>query len=156
MGKRIVLFLLVLTLGLSAGAAAQELRGPVTREQILEGCPGWADLAAAYSPAPEAITRLQQLDRPVQIEVYLGSWCSDSKLHIPAFIKVLDLAASPLITVSYIGIPQDKAARAEFYGGKDIQKIPTFIVLVDGLEKGRIIETPTKSVEQDLVDILNR
>ena len=156
MGKRISLFLLPLVLIFSAGAAAQELRGPVTREQILENCPGWADLAAAYAPSPEAIAKLQQLDRPVQIEVYLGSWCSDSKQHIPAFIKVLDVAASPLITATYIGIPQAKAARAEFYGGKDIQKIPTFIVLVDGIEKGRIIETPAKSVEADLVEILSR
>lgn len=156
MGKRILLFLLVLALGLSAGAAAQELRGPVTREQILEGCPGWADGTAAYSPAPEAVAKLQQLDRPVQIEVYLGSWCSDSKLHVPAFIKVMDIVASPLITVSYIGIPQEKTARAEASAEKNIQKIPTFVVLVDGVEKGRIIETPAKSVEQDLVDIIFR
>jgi thiol-disulfide isomerase/thioredoxin len=155
MNKRIGFAFLIVALALSL-AAAQELRGPVSRDQILKDCPGWADLAAAYTPDPEAVAQLQKLDHPVQIDVYFGSWCSDSKLHVPAFIKVLDVVSSPLISVSYIGIPHDRAARAKFYGGKDIQRIPTFIVGVDGVEKGRIVETPAKSVERDLVDILIR
>jgi hypothetical protein len=33
-------------------------------------------------------------------------------------------------------------------------KLPTFLVYVDGREIGRIVETPERSVEEDLVRIL--
>lgn len=130
--------------------------GILTREQILQGCPGWEAVAAGYVPAVDPIAKLKDFGRPVQVEVFLGSWCSDSKIQVPAFIRVLDVVGSPLISVTYIGVPHDKAARPDYYGGKDIQRIPTFIVSVDGLEKGRIVESPAKSIEQDLVDILSR
>jgi hypothetical protein len=63
---------------------------------------------------------------------------------------------NPLISTTYIGIPRDKQARQEFIQGKNIEKLPTFIVTLDNQEKGRIIETPVKSVEEDLFDIINR
>jgi len=40
--------------------------------------------------------------------------------------------------------------------GKDIEKLPTFIVLVNGIEKGRIVETPARTVEEDLLALLRR
>lgn len=120
------------------------------------GCPGWDAVAASYVPAPQAIARLKDFGRPVEVEVFLGSWCSDSKLQVPAFMKVLDAVDSPLITVTYHGVPEDKAKRRDYFEGQDIQRIPTFIVSVDGREMGRIIERPKKTVEQDLVDILSR
>ena len=154
--SKFVLFLLALLWAAASLAGEKDMLGILTREQILQGCPGWDAVAAAYVPAPDPIARLKEFARPVQVEVFLGSWCSDSKLQVPAFIKVLDALGSPLISVTYIGVPHDKEARPDYYEGKDIQRIPTFIVSVDGLEKGRIVESPAKSIEQDLVDILSR
>ncbi len=37
-----------------------------------------------------------------------------------------------------------------------VTTIPTFIVFLDGMEKGRIVEVPAKSVEEDLVEIIER
>jgi hypothetical protein len=133
-----------------------ELTGPVTEEMVLQKCADWQPIMAAYDPKPEFIERLRGLTREVRIEVFLGAWCSDSKAHVSEYFKVLELADTPLIQTSYIAVPEDKAKRAPFYGDKDIMKIPTFIVFVDGLEKGRIIEVPAKSVEEDLVEIIER
>jgi uncharacterized protein (DUF1015 family) len=36
----------------------------------------------------------------------------------------------------------------------EIEKVPTFIVYRNGEEIGRIIETPIKSMEEDLYEIL--
>jgi len=130
--------------------------GPLTREQILAGRPDWQAVVDSYAPSLEAVERLKSLERPVQVEVYLGTWCSDSQKHVSEFFKVLDLAGTPLLIATYIGIPKQKDARPEYTGGKDIQKLPTFLVIVDGGEKGRIIEVPVQSVEQDLVGILFR
>jgi thiol-disulfide isomerase/thioredoxin len=134
----------------------QEVLGPVARDELVAKCPEWQAVAAAYAPAPEAIERLRAVSREVLVEVFLGSWCDDSKSHVGEFLKVLELADNPLITAEYIGIPEDKAKRPPYCRGKDIVKIPTFIVSIDGAEKGRIIEAPVKTVEQDLVDIIEK
>ncbi len=147
---------LCLFAALQAASVQPEMVGSITREQILLGNPEWSAVVASYAPAPEAIDKLKRLDRPVHIEVFLGTWCPDSQRHVSEFFKVLDLADTPMLIAAYIGIPKQKEARPEYYGGKDIQRIPTFIITADGQEKGRIIEIPVKSVEQDLVDILFR
>lgn len=133
-----------------------ELLGPLTPDEIIGTHPDWQDVVTGYVPAEQAIQKLKDINIPVQIEVFLGTWCSDSKTQVSAFFKVLDAIDSPLITASYIGLPKDKAARQPYIEGRDIQRLPTFIVSVDGQEVGRIIETPVKSVEQDLLDILAR
>jgi hypothetical protein len=37
----------------------------------------------------------------------------------------------------------------------DIKFVPTFIVFKENLEVGRIIESPQKSIEEDLLKIMN-
>ena len=135
-------------------AAGEDLVGPTTREAILEHVPAWQDPVAAYQPKPEALDKLRGLGREVRIEVYFGSWCSDSMAHVSAFFKVLDLADTPLLQPVYFGIPEAKDKRAPYTQGRDIVKLPTFLVIVDGREAGRIVETPKKSIEEDLVRIL--
>jgi hypothetical protein len=134
--------------------AAEDLLGPVDRERILAHSPAWQESVAAYQPDPAAIEKLRGLGREVRIEVFFGSWCSDSAAHVPAFFKVLDLAETPLLQPAYFGVPEAKDKRAEYVQGRKIVKLPTFLVLVDGREIGRIEETPKKSVEADLVKIL--
>jgi hypothetical protein len=135
-------------------AAGEDLVGPTTREAILEHSPAWQDLVAAYQPKPEALDKLRALGHEVRIEVYFGSWCSDSMAHVSAFFKVLDLADTPLLQPVYFGVPEAKEKRTPYYQGKDIVKLPTFIVIVDGREAGQIVETPKRSVEEDLVRII--
>ncbi len=135
-------------------SAGQDLVGPTSREAILEHVPAWQDLVAAYQPKPGALDKLRGLGREVRIEVYFGSWCSDSMAHVSAFFKILDLVDTPLLQPAYFGVPEAKENRAPYYQGKDIVKLPTFIVIVDGREAGRIVETPQKTVEEDLVRIL--
>jgi len=150
----IALVVILAAVLLPSFAAGQDLVGPTTREAILEHSPAWQGLVAAYQPKPEVLDRLRGLGREARIEVYFGSWCSDSMAHVSAFFKILDLVDSPLIQPVYFGIPEAKEKRAPYYEGKKIDKLPTFIIIVDGREAGRIVETPKKSVEEDLVKIL--
>ena len=131
-----------------------ELLGELTPAEIFQALPDWQDVVEAYSPNPETISRLQALSEEIQIEVFLGTWCPDSKQHVSAFAKVMDLVQNPLIRIRYIGLPQKKEDRSKYVQGKDIQRIPTFIVTIRGQEVGRIIETPQTSVEEDLWKII--
>ena len=134
----------------------QDMLGSLTKEEILQGCPDWQAEVASYNPKPEIVDQLRSLGVEVRIEIYLGTWCSDSKAHLSAFFKVLELVENPLIQVSYVGVPEEKSSRAPYYQGKNIEKLPTFLIYMDGREKGRIVETPTLSVEQDLLEIIRK
>jgi len=134
--------------------AGQDLVGPVSREDILAHSPAWRDGVAAYAPDPAAIEKLRGLTSETRIEVFLATWCRDSVAHVPAFFKVLDLADTPRLEVSYVALPRAREERAPYCGDRAIERIPTFIVFVGGREAGRIVETPETSVEADLARIL--
>jgi len=142
-----------LTVVLGGSAPQVERLGPLTKGQIIEVCPEWQAVAAAYSPDPAALDSLRSLSREVAIEVFLGTWCSDSKDHVAEFFKVLELADTPLLRPVYVAVPEDRARRAPYFHGLAVEKIPTFVVTVDGREVGRIVEHPKMSVEADLVAI---
>ncbi len=138
-------------------AGQTELLGLLTRESIIKGVPDWEAVIAAYTPKAESLRQLMAIQLPIRIEIYLGTWCPDSKSHVSAYFKILDMADNPLIQSVYIGVPRERAARSKYLPqAKNIEKLPTFLVIKDGQELGRIIETPAKSVEEDLIAILNR
>jgi len=56
--------------------------------------------------------------------------------------------------VRYIGVDRQKKDPEGLAAQYDFQRIPTFIVLQDGKEIGRIVERPEVSLEQDLAKIL--
>jgi thiol-disulfide isomerase/thioredoxin len=131
-----------------------ELLGELTRDEILQNLPDWQAVAASYSPNLDVITRLQAVNEEIQIEIFLGTWCPDSKQHVSAYFKIMDLVQNPLIRTTYIGIPRDRDDRQEYTQGKNIERIPTFIVTQRGQEAGRIVETPRISVEEDIWKII--
>ena len=133
-----------------------ELLGPLSQGQILDKCSDWQAVVAAYNPNAEFIDKLRSVSSEVKVEIFLGTWCPDSKAHVSEYFKVLELADNPLIQTFLIGVPRDKSKRAAYYQGKDIERLPTFVVYIDSREKGRIVEVPTKSVEEDLVEVLSR
>jgi len=147
----LILIFLLMMLSIYGG---NDLFGPVTKDNILESFPEWREVMSSYAPQEEAIEKLKAIDFAVEIEIILGTWCPDSKEHVSAYFKIIELAENPLIVSSYIGIPKEKEEREPYVQGKDIQRVPTFIVSLNDEEIGRIIEHPEKSVEEDLVDII--
>lgn len=132
-----------------------ELLGELSKAKIFEHYPDWEEEAAAYSPNPEIIEGLKLVKFEVKIEVILGIWCPDSKKNVSAYIKIMDMINNPLITTTLVGIPKEKEARKPYTEGKNILRVPTFIIIIDNEEKGRIIENPVKSIEDDLLDLIS-
>ena len=107
-----------------------------------------------YKPDAETIKALEQVNsNNLTFKVYLGTWCEDSQIHVPAFLVV---AAMLNYKYELIGVNREKECPFEKKNCKnwDITKLPTIVVFQDQTEKGRIIETPEISVEKDLLKIL--
>jgi thiol-disulfide isomerase/thioredoxin len=155
--RTVLVTIVALTAAFAASSPPDELTGSVTRSQILAAAPDWEPNLAAYQPKTDALDALKKVSEPVLIEIYFATWCSDSKAHVPALFKVLDLADNPLLQAAYTAMPRAKAERSRFIpADRAIDKLPTFVVFRDGKEMGRIVETPAHSVEEDLAALLRR
>jgi thiol-disulfide isomerase/thioredoxin len=118
----------------------------------LEQC---GELDPSYRPDPAAIETLQQVEQPTEIVVFYGAWCTDSHREIPRFLKIIETVDNQDITVTDYGVnrqKQDELGKFEIYG---IEFVPTFIVIRNGIELGRIIERPDKSLAKDLAAIMS-
>ena len=154
--SRIVFLILGILLAGHNSPAQVELVGPLTREKILAGLPEWKAMVEAYSPDLDTVGRLQAINEEVEIEIFLGTWCPDCRQHVSAFFKVMDMVQNPLIRATYTGIPRGREDRPKYTAGKNIERVPTFIIRFRNQEAGRIIETPRLSVEGDLWEILQK
>lgn len=110
----------------------------------------------SYIPDMDALNQLNQLEfKKFQIRIVMGTWCSDSRREMPRFIKILDGCNYPLDSLIIINVDTNKQAGKTFADEMDIQKIPTFVIYSNGIEKGRIIESPEISLEKDLLRIIS-
>lgn len=107
-----------------------------------------------YKPSGIYITKLTDKLDDYEITIVFGTWCSDSKIQVPHFYKVINEAGYNDKRVKLIAVDKRKEAVVVDISGMDIQKIPTFIIYKDDVEVGRIVETPKKSLEQDLWKII--
>jgi len=91
----------------------------------------------------------------LEILIVLGTWCSDSQREVPRFIKIaesLDMESGQIII---LGVNSNKTAGEVSVSSMNVELVPTFIFYYKGNEIGRIIESPEKSLEKDIVKIIS-
>jgi thiol-disulfide isomerase/thioredoxin len=87
------------------------------------------------------------------IKIVLGTWCVDTRIEVPRFVKILDFIEFPSDKILFINVDREKRGLYNEVEKLNIEFVPTFIVYEDGAEIGRIIESPINSLEEDLIDI---
>lgn len=100
--------------------------------------------------------RLLALDTShLRISVFLGTWCSDSKMHVPPFLKLAEMFDW---NYELIGVNREKECPFEKKDCKnwDIAYVPTFVIYRNEIEIGRIVENPKRSMAEDLYDIFSK
>jgi thiol-disulfide isomerase/thioredoxin len=108
----------------------------------------------SYKPDSSTIELLKKSMDSVDITLVMGSWCSDSRQYVPDFYKILDETNYPSDKVTIIAVDEDKKTEGDELDDLDIEFIPTFIFYRVGSELGRIVETPEKSIEEDILGIV--
>lgn len=88
----------------------------------------------------------------LSVRIFMGTWCSDSQREVPRFYNILNFLN--VTKYEIIGLDIDKKSPQKFEKGMNIHHVPTFIIYQNGVEVNRIIETPVKSLEKDLIDII--
>jgi hypothetical protein len=112
-----------------------------------------------YAVNKAAADSLQPLLRDKRFVLFLGTWCGDSKREVPRMLRLLDYCGVKpgrvqLIMVSnHDSVIKQSPTREE--RGLHIHRVPTLLVYDGDTELGRIVEEPVKTIEQDLLAIVN-
>lgn len=130
------------------------LTAELTDQQLLDQLSSYRTGKAAYLPDNEAIAALQSLQSDIHIIIFLGTWCPDSEREVPRFLKIMEQAKGTPITYQLIGLDRSKRDAAGLAERFQIEFVPTFVVLHQNEEIGRIVESASVSLEQDLVEII--
>lgn len=108
-----------------------------------------------YESDQSVIEQLRLLLAGLEVKIVLGTWCGDSLREVPRFLKVLDLLKIPENDITIIAVDQSKSIPEEAINQLQIDRVPTFIIYKDGVEAGRIVETPIETFDKDLLYLLN-
>jgi len=147
--------LLLLAVSASMSQAQDHYLGSIETDSLLSGYTDFAVNYNRYQPDSATVAWLAActLDS-VDIVLVLGTWCGDSKRNASAMLKTLDEACNALLRADCYGIAPGKQIPAEIVQKYAIAYVPTVIVYHKGQEVGRIVEHPAKSMEHDLMAIL--
>lgn len=149
----------------SSAAGRSPGEAPILEGRLRPGAvmgvgPEWRKGFEDYQPDPASLERLRSLSRQLrgdlQVDVVIGTWCGDSRREVPRFIKIQRTLGKDRLPATIWGVDRTKTSPAESVQGREIERVPTFIVKHKGREIGRIVETPEVSVEADLAEILSR
>lgn len=114
---------------------------------------------ANYNPDTALInqisSKIQSSDTEVQLTIVLGTWCGDSKEQVPRFYRINNLLKTPFQDIKVICVDRQKKAGTLDIADLKIEKVPTFIFSRNGVEIGRITETPLVTIESDILKILS-
>ncbi len=128
----------------------------IEKATILKTSPEWQGNYDTYQPDEGLLATCQaKIGENLTIEVYLGTWCSDSKTNVPPFIKLLDSLEQGRVGVKYYNVARKASAEVKYYVAElNVERVPTFIFYRAGKEIGRIVENPQKSMLEDFIEII--
>lgn len=94
-----------------------------------------------------------------EVEIYMGTWCGDSKEWVPKFMKFWDEVGLNREQLSFVALYNSDVEGKYKQGpngeelGKNIHRVPTFIFKKEGQETARIVESPNNDLVTDLAQI---
>ncbi len=96
--------------------------------------------------------------KDVEVDIYLGTWCGDTKSLVPKFVKLWDELGLNREKLKFIalysgGTGKYKQSPNREEKGKGIFRVPTFIFKKNGKEISRIVEKPVNDLEIDITQI---
>jgi thiol-disulfide isomerase/thioredoxin len=69
-----------------------------------------------------------------------GTWCEDTQNLLPKFFRLVDKSGYAEKNILLIGVDRKKQTINDLHKIYHIESVPTFIVLKDGKEIGRVVE----------------
>ena len=109
-----------------------------------------------YKPNPAVIAKLKPYRKALTATAFAGSWCEDTRIHLPRFYKVMESAKVPAGNITLVPVDRKKKSADGTAQASNIDKAPTFIFYHKGKEIGRIIVVAPVPMEEEIVKMLEK
>ena len=104
---------------------------------------------------PSAVEAFKKNNSKFSLVILMGTWCHDSNNLIPKLYRLLDKSGYPESKVLLIAVDRNKKAYKNIQAKYNFSNTPTFIVLQNGKEIGRVTEYgKTGFMEKELGEII--
>lgn len=131
------------------------LMGRINKEMLQsENYPWFTSNYEEYTVDADYAQKLMPLLDDVEIKVYMGTWCGDSKREIPRLYAILDAAEFDYDALNIVAVDRSKQEPRDMTRNMQIKRVPTIIFYKQGKELNRIVEYPRESLEADMFAIL--
>lgn len=112
----------------------------------------------AYSPDQELVNALNKAmeAHDYHLDVYMGTWCGDSRREVPRLYKLLEMIDFDLDKLSVVAVNRSKQVpnvSPEIANQLNIHHVPTIIFYENGKETERFVESSKESLVKDLTKI---
>lgn len=108
-----------------------------------------------YKPDEKTTRAISKYTDKLSVKVIGGNWCSDTRREVPRLCKVLYYSGMSADRYEYYRVTRDKkAVEDDFAAGRKVGLVPEIALFYDGTEVGKITESPKKSLEKDILEIL--
>lgn len=87
-----------------------------------------------------AVEAFRKHTQDIQLVVFGGTWCEDTQNLLPVFYRLVDKSGFPDSSITLVGVDRPKTTLYNLHKVFNVTKAPTFIVLKDGKEIGRVEE----------------
>ena len=87
-----------------------------------------------------AVDAFKKHGSDIKMVIFGGTWCEDTQNLLPLFYRLADKSGFPDSSISLLGVDRAKTTVGNLNKAFNILKVPTFIVMKDGKEVGRIVE----------------
>jgi thiol-disulfide isomerase/thioredoxin len=136
---------------------SKALKGIINRSLLLNDSSfQWFVENGKYGEADaSAVAAFQKNGSKITLLVFCGTWCHDSQNLLPKFYKLMDKAGFPESKIVLVAVDTRKMAVQQLHEKFHLKSVPTFIVLVNGKEVGRVEEYgKTGYMEKELGEIV--
>lgn len=124
------------------GDGTKIMKGVLSKEVLVyEPTFTWfAENQKNYTPPQAAVDALKAKGSNIQILCFGGTWCGDTKNILPKFYVLATTAGFMQDRLTLIGVDRSKKTFGALAEAMGITNVPTFIVMKDGKEAGRVVE----------------
>ena len=150
--KKVIFFSVLVFSAVAATAQSAEVsydaeghkvvRGFMTQQELVRDTAfAWfAQNQKGYTPAPNALQAFRAHKDSINIIAFGGTWCGDTQNLLPKFFALTDAAGFPQDRVTLLGVDHSKKTIEHLAEAFGVVNVPTFIVMKNGKEIGRVVE----------------
>ncbi len=135
------------------------LKGYIDRS-VLEGDTAfkWFDENMKYGTADEtAVKAFKNNAGDFTMVVFGGTWCHDTQNLLPVFYRLVAKSGYPENKITLIAVDRAKVGPDDVTKTYNVTNVPTFIVLQNGKEVGRVVEYgKSGQIDKELGDIVSK